>query len=141
MFNSILFSYDKFVIKVAKVKNSLILASLKKLGPSYISKNTEVGKSECLLFFPPGYKNSSETGETTPVPVDEKPKKKKKKRKTKQGSDEENENNQVQSATQAPTDVEIADEPEDGTEQDDDDSADDEDSAEGNEMENLPETI
>lgn len=125
---------------MAKTKNSLILLSLKKLGPSYISKNTEVGKSECLLFFPPGYKNSSETGETTPVPIDEKPKKKKKKRKTKQGSDEENENNQMQNATQAPTDVEIADEPEDGTEQDDDDSADEEDSAEGNEMENLLET-
>lgn len=140
MFHSIPFSYDKFVIKVAKTKNSPILLSLKKLGPSYINKNTEVGKSECLLFFPPGYKNSSETGETTPIPVDEKPKKKKKKRKTKQGSDEENENNQVQNAAQAPTDVEIADEPEDGTEQDDDDSADDEDSAEGNEIENLPET-
>lgn len=118
------------------------MAALKKLGPSYTSKNAIEGKVECLAFFPSGYKNSSETGETTPLPVDEKPKKKKKKRKNKQGSDEENENdnNQVQSvASQAPADVE-ATEPEDGTEQDDDDSVDDEDSAEGNDTENLPET-
>lgn len=125
---------------MAKTKDSPILSSLKKLGPSYISKNTEQGKIECLSFFPPGYKNSSETGETTPIPVDEKPKKKKKKRKTKQGSDDENENNQMQNVAQAPADVEATDEPEDGTEQDDDDSIDDEDSAEGNEIENLPET-
>ncbi|XP_031634237.1 uncharacterized protein LOC116347678 [Contarinia nasturtii] len=130
--------YDKFVLKVAKIKNSPILLALKKLGPCYTSKNTEIGKSECMLFFPSGYKNSSETGESTPIPTDEKPKKKKKKRKTKQGSDEENdnENNQVQNVAQAPADVE----PEDCTEQDDDDSAEDEDSAEGHEMENLPET-
>lgn len=135
-----IFSYDKFILKVAKTKGSPILAALKRLGPSYISKNTEEGKIECLTFFPPGYKNSSETGETTPVPVDEKPKKKKKKRKAKQGSDEENENSQVQNVTQAPSDVVATDEPEDGTEQDDDESGDDDDSAEGNEMENLPET-
>lgn len=118
------------------------MAALKRLGPSYTSKNSIEGKVECLAFFPPGYKNSSETGETTPLPIDEKPKKKKKKRKTKQGSDEENENenNQVKSVAQAPADIEATDEPEDGTEQDDDDSADDEDSAEGNEMGNLPET-
>lgn len=111
--------------------------ALKKLGPCYISKNTEIGKQECSLFFPAGYKNSSETGETTPIPVDEKPKKKKKKRKTKQGSDDETDN-QAQNVAQTPADAETTDEPEDATEQDDDDSGDDEDSAEGNEVENLP---
>lgn len=123
------FSYDKFILKVAKANGSVILPALKKLGPSYISKNTEIGKVECSTFFPAGYKNSSETGETTPVPVDDKPKKKKKKRKTKQGSDEENDNAQLQSVTQAPADIEAAEEPEDGTEQDDDDSAEDDDSS------------
>lgn len=111
---------------------------MKKLGPSYISKNTEIGKNECLSFFPRGYKNSSETGETKLIPVDKKPKKKKKKRQTKQ-PDEENEN-QTQSVTQTPTDVEAADDPEDGTEQDGDDSADDDSTAGGNGTEELPET-
>lgn len=126
---------------MAKTRNSPVIAALKKLGPNYISKNTEVGKIECLAFFPPGFKNSSETGETTPVPVDEtQKKKKKKKRKTKHDSDEENgiENSQdVKNIAQTTTDVEATEEPEDGTELDDEDSADDDDSA--NE-ENVPET-
>lgn len=112
--------------------------ALKKLGPSYISKNTETGKNDCLAFFPPGYKNSSETGETTPIPVEEKTKKKKKKRKTKQDADEESENNHVQDVAQAPADVEAS--PEDEAELDDDDSADEDDSADGVEGENAPET-
>lgn len=120
---------------MAKTKNSAILVALKKLGPSYISKNTEIGKKECLSFFPQGYNNSSETGETTPVPVEVKPKKKKKKRQTKQ--DEEN---QTQSVTLTPADVEATDDPEDATEQDDDESADDDSTAGGNGTEELPET-
>lgn len=108
--------------------------------------NTEVGKTECLVFFPPGYKNSSETGETTPVPVDEiHKKKKKKKRKAKHDSDEENEienSQEVKNVAQAPADgVDTTEEPEDGTELDDEDSADDDDSAnEPNETENVAET-
>lgn len=127
-------------MKVAKTKGSPVLAALKKLGPSYISKNTEIGKIECLAFFPPGYKNSSETGETTPIPVEEKTKKKKKKRKNKQDADEENENNRVQDVAQAPADVEAnTEEHEDEAELDDDDSADEDDSADGVEGE-APET-
>lgn len=125
-------------MKVAKVRNSPAIAALKTLGPSYVSKNSEVGKTECLAFFPSGFKNSSETGAATPVPIDEtQKKKKKKKRKTKHDSDEENEidSNQTQNVTQ--TDVEATEQPEDG-ELDEDDSADDEDSAnEVNETENA----
>lgn len=135
-----IFSHDKFILKVSKVRNSPAIAAFKKLGPSYVSKNSEVGKTECLTFFPPGFKNSSETGAPTPVPIDEtQKKKKKKKRKTKHDSDEENEidSNQTQNVTQTATDVETTEEPEDG-ELDDDDSADDEDSAnEVNETENA----
>lgn len=134
-----IFSFDKFILKVAKTKDSPIICALKKLGPSYTSKNTEVGKIECSAFFPPGYKNSSETGETTPIPVDEKPKKKKKKRKTKHESDDDVDNSQAQNVAQAPADVEATEEPEDGTELDDEDSADEEDSAEANETENAAE--
>lgn len=72
---------------MAKYSGSTTIAALKDHGPSFISENTELGLVECLAFFPIGYKNASETGETTPVPTDEKPKKKKKKRKTKQDAD------------------------------------------------------
>lgn len=109
------------------------------MGPSYVSKNSEVGKIECSAFFPPGFKNSSETGAATPIPIDEtQKKKKKKKRKTKHDSDEENEidSNRTQNVTQA-ADVEATEEPDDG-ELDEDDSADDEDSANDvNETENV----
>lgn len=53
-----------------------------------MSEHGEIGRMECLSFFPPGYKNSSETGETTPVPT-ELPKKKKKKRKARDEADAE----------------------------------------------------
>lgn len=75
------------VLKVAKCAGSTTIAVLKEHGPSYVSEHTEIGRVECLAFFPVGYKNASETGETTPVPTDEKPKKKKKKRKAKQDAD------------------------------------------------------
>lgn len=81
-------SFDKIVLKVAKYTESTTVAALKEHGPSHVSENTEIGRIECLAFFPVGYKNASETGETTPVPTDEKPKKKKKKRKTKQDTDQ-----------------------------------------------------
>lgn len=80
-------SYDKIVLKVAKYSGSTTTAVLNEHGPSHVSENTEIGRFECLAFFPIGYKNASETGETTPVPTDEKPKKKKKKRKTKHETD------------------------------------------------------
>lgn len=128
---------------MAKTANSAAIAALKAFGPNYVSKNTEIGKTECLVFFPPGYKNSSETGQVTPLPVDEtQKKKKKKKRKAKHDSDEENEvDNALNNVAQAPADVETTEEPEDGTELDDEDSVDDEDSAnEANDTENAPET-
>lgn len=135
-----IFSHDKFILKVSKVRNSPTMAALKKLGPSYVSKNSEVGKVECLAFFPPSFRNSSETGAPTPVPIDEtQKKKKKKKRKVKHDSDEENEidSSQAQNVAQTIADVETMEEPEDG-ELDDDDSADDEDSTnEANETENA----
>lgn len=53
-----------------------------------MSMNTEIGKAECMRFFPIGYKNSSECGEPTPEPINDEPKKRKRKRKTKQDSDE-----------------------------------------------------
>lgn len=135
-------SFDKFILKVAKTRNSSVLGALKKLGPNFVSKNTELGKMECLRFFPPGFKNSSETGETTPVPMDAThKKKKKKKRKTKTDLDEENgiENcHDMQNMAQTATDIETTEEPEDGTELDDEDSADDDDSVnEANESENV----
>lgn len=79
---------DKFILKVAKRKESLIISILKEYGPSYVSEHAEIGRAECLSFFPPGYKNSSETGETTPIPS-EQPKKKKKKRKARDEADAE----------------------------------------------------
>lgn len=75
------------VIKVAKVTNDAMLA-LSNMGPSYMSRNSEIGKAECLVFFPSGYVVGSETGEPEPVPEEDKPKKKKKKRKHRHAADE-----------------------------------------------------
>lgn len=68
------------VLKVARQPEEGLLA-FSGLGPSYISRNTEIGRAECDIFFPPGYTVSSETGEPEPVPEEEKPVKKKKKKK------------------------------------------------------------
>lgn len=75
------------ILKVSKATSDAVL-SLSVLGPSYMSKNSEIGKAECLVLFPPGYTVGSETGEPEPVPEEEKPTKKKKKRKHKQGAEE-----------------------------------------------------
>lgn len=138
----IVFSHDKFILKVAKFRNSPAIIALKTMGPSYVSINSEIGKTECLGFFPFGYKNSSETGAPTPIPIDEsQKKKKKKKRKPKHDSDEENEidNAQSQNVAQTTTDIEAAEEPEDGELDDEDDSGEDEDSVANdvNETENT----
>lgn len=69
-------------------------------------------------FFPIGYKNSSETGEPTPEPIDEKPKKRKRKRKVKQDSDEND--TKVLSAPQE-TDLEQEAVSEQGDEEDEED--------------------
>lgn len=98
-----------------------------------MSKNTELGKVECLAYFPCGYKNSSETGETTPIPVEEAPKKKKKKRKTKQDADDADEKAQDESNIQQDGDAEQ--DIEDTAELDDDD--DEENTIEENETENV----
>lgn len=72
---------------MSKAKPEPIL-SLVGMGPSYMSKNSEVGKMECLGFFPIGYMVGSETGEPEPVSEEEKPKKKKKKGKHRRDPDE-----------------------------------------------------
>lgn len=127
----LLHSYDKLVVKVAKISNSPTITTLEKLGPCHMSKNTEIGKTECLIFFPPGYKNSSETGEPTPEPIDEKPKKKKKKRKAKQeGTDEGDTKTADETNVPQETEQEVISEQGDGAE-DEDDSNDEENSSSG----------
>lgn len=119
------------MLKVAKTSNTPTIELLKKLGPCYTSKNTEVGRTECLAFFPPKYKNSSETGQPTPEPVDEKPKKKKKKRKAKQDGADDNDA-KTTDETNVPQEMEqeAISELGDGAELEDDDDDDDHESDE-----------
>lgn len=79
------------ILKVAKQPGDAIL-SLVAIGPSYMSRNTEIGKTECIAFFPPGYTVASETGEPDPVLEEEKPTKKKKKKKQKHAAADEVDN-------------------------------------------------
>lgn len=101
--------HDKLILKAAKTPESPAIDVLKKLCPCYVSKNTEIAKTECLGFFPIGYKNSSETGEPTPEPIDEKPKKRKRKRKVKQDSDD-NDTKVMSAVSPQETDLEQGDE-------------------------------
>lgn len=123
---SFCFSHDKMVIKVAKVTNDAILA-LSNMGPSYMSRNSEIGKAECLVFFPPGYVVGSETGEPEPVPEEDKPKKKKKKRKHRHAADEVDnvvENGGVENGATEQEESEVGDENDDGDDDDDDEDED-----------------
>lgn len=127
-------SYDKFVLKVAKSKGSQTIAAFTKLSPCAVSGNTVDGEAECLVYFPRGYKNASETGETTPIPVEQQSKRRKRKRKTKtdaDGSDEKAPDDNAQ--LDGEQDVE------DTTEQDDDDE--EENSLDDNETENAIDPI
>lgn len=72
---------DKLVLKVTK-GSSEALTALRELGPLYCSKNTVIGHTECLLFFPEGYTNLEE-GEGVEEEVVEVSKKKKKRKKKK----------------------------------------------------------
>lgn len=71
-------------------------------------------------FFPIGYKNSSETGEATPEPIDEKPKKRKRKRKVKQDS-YENDTKAMSVVSPQETDLEQEVISEQGDEEDEED--------------------
>lgn len=46
---------DKFVVKAAKRMHSSTILNLAGLGPSYVSLNTEIGREDCLKFFPLSY--------------------------------------------------------------------------------------
>lgn len=77
--------YDRLIVKAAKglgePGGGETLRQLVCHGPNYVSPNTEIGRDECLLFFPIGYRNASETGVEEPEPEDETVKSKKKKKK------------------------------------------------------------
>lgn len=113
------------MLKVAKREELSTISILKEYGPSYISEHAEIGRAECLSFFPPGYKNSSETGETTPVPS-EQPKKKKKKRKARNETDAEaNGDGEIRTNEDASNEIDGGDDS--GKNDDDDCIEDDED--------------
>lgn len=126
-------SYDKFVLKAAKSNGSPAVAAFMKLSPNSVSANTVIGESECLAYFPRGYKNASETGETTPIPAEQQPKKRKRKRKAKTDADGGDEKAPDDAGAQQDNDGEQ--DVEDTTEQDDDEE--DENSLDENETENA----
>lgn len=88
-----IYSADKLVVKLAK-STSHALLTLATHGPSYVSQNTEIGKIECLSFFPEGYVVESETieNEGEGEQEQETKKKRKKKKKAKQNKDDVTEN-------------------------------------------------
>lgn len=65
------------------------LASLIDLTPCHVSLNSEIGYEECLILFPVGYKNASETGIEPKEPEEEIESKKKKRKKNKKNKEEE----------------------------------------------------
>lgn len=111
------------ILKVAKLPGNAIL-SLVALGPSYMSRNTEIGKTECIAFFPPGYVQSSETGEPDPVPEEEKPARKRKKKKQKTGAVDEVDIAVETNGGEPPEESEMGDEDADGDEFDEDEAID-----------------
>lgn len=104
------------VLKVSKAKPDPIL-ELISMGPSYMSKNSEIGKVECLGFFPIGYIVGSETGEPEPIPEEERPKKKKKKGKHRRETEEIDPN--VENENDQPAEQEESDADDDGDDEDD----------------------
>lgn len=128
------FSFDKFVLKVWKKKGSPAMAELYEHGPCYVSENAEIGRIECFSFFPPGYKISSETGETTPIPTNDRPRKKKKRRKVKSDAEADAvDNGEKKTSDEASNDQDSAN---DGLDDDDENKTDDEDDDEDIENEN-----
>lgn len=114
------------VLKVARQPEEALLA-LTALCPSYISRNTEIGRVECEKFFPPGYVVSSETGEPVePAPGEQEETSKKKKKKKKKGAvDTDEVENTAEAATSEPAAVE-QEESEQGDAEDDGDDEDEE---------------
>lgn len=109
-------------MKVAKHKDSDLIGLLKEHGPTHISENAEIGRTECLSFFPVGYRMSSETGETTPVPAEQK-KKKKRRRKNKDDVNIEANTDGETKANEEASNGNFDDGEESGKENDDDDEA------------------
>lgn len=125
-----LIRHDKLVVKVAKMKTSNVIAILNEHCPSHVSKDAEIGKEECLKFFPSGYVNGSETGEPILVPEDISLKKRKKRRKSRMHLDEMNEEQSKSENKDVGNQLEKESEAGDGEEGDADED-DDEDETDG----------
>lgn len=106
------FSNDKLFLKVAK-KVGNALASLIDLTPCYVSQNSEIGFEECLLLFPVGYKNASETGVEPKEPEEEVESKKKKRKKNKKNKEEEKEEESKEPNAEDEIDEDLDDDDED----------------------------
>lgn len=123
--NNFFSSNDKLFIKVAK-KVGTALASLIDMTPCHVSQNSEIGNEECLILFPEGWKNASETGVEPKEPEEEVEVTKKKRKKGKKNKEEEKGGEEPKEAN-AEDGVD-----DDGDDDDEDDESELEDENEGN---------